>query len=61
LEDLEAVLVEVARSPRALRAQEMDALRTRIEQDDLIFKVRVVTDEIRERQKTISTVSEGDR
>ena len=61
LEDLEAVLVEIARSPRALRAQDMTALRTRIEEDDLIFKVRVVTDEIRERQKTISTVSEGDR
>ncbi len=61
LEDLEAVLVEIARSPRTLRAQDMNALRTRIEDDDLIFKVRVVTDEIRERQKTISTVSEGDR
>jgi hypothetical protein len=61
LEDLEAVLVEIARSPQTLKAQEMNALRTRIEQDDLIFKVRVVTDEIRERQKTISTVSEGDR
>jgi len=61
LEDLEAVLVEIARSPRARKAQDMVALRTRIEQDDLLFKVRVVTDEIRERQKTISTVSEGDR
>lgn len=61
LEDLEAVLVEIARSPRTLKRQELDALRTRIEQDDLLFKVRVVTDEIRERQKTISLVSEGDR
>ncbi len=61
LEDLEAVLVEIARSPRALKAQDVTALRTRIEEDDLLFKVRVVTDEIRERQKTISTVSEGDR
>jgi len=61
LEDLEAVLVEIARSPQTLKAREMNALRTRIEQDDLLFKVRVVTDEIRERQKTISTVSEGDR
>jgi hypothetical protein len=61
LEDLEAVLVEIARSPRTLKAQDMTALRTRIEDDDLIFKVRVVTDEIRERQKTISTVSEGDQ
>jgi hypothetical protein len=61
LEDLEAVLMEVARSPETLKAKDMNALRTRIEQDDLIFKVRVVTDEIRERQRTISTVSEGDR
>lgn len=61
LEDLEAVLVEIARTPRQLRQQNLSALRTRIEQDDLIFKVRVVTDEIRERQKTISTASEGDR
>jgi hypothetical protein len=61
LEDLEAVLMEIARSPRTLKAQEMNALRTRIEEDDLLFKVRVVSDEIRERQKTISTVNEGDR
>ncbi|HUR21532.1 MAG TPA: hypothetical protein VMZ90_12030 [Vicinamibacterales bacterium] len=61
LEDLEAVLVEIARSPRALKAQDVNALRTRIEEDDLLFKVRVVSGEIRERQKTISTVSEGDR
>ena len=61
LEDLEAVLMEIARSPRTLKAQDVNALRTRIEEDDLLFKVRVVTDEIRERQKTISTVSEGDR
>ncbi|HUR19998.1 MAG TPA: hypothetical protein VMZ90_04265, partial [Vicinamibacterales bacterium] len=61
LEDLESVLVEIARSPRALKAQDVTALRTRIEEDDLLFKVRVVSGEIRERQKTISTVSEGDR
>lgn len=61
LEDLEAVLVEIARSPQTLKRQELNALRTRIDQDDLIFKVRVVTDEIRERQKAILTASEGDR
>jgi hypothetical protein len=54
LEDLEAVLVEIARSPRTLKAQDVTALRTRIEENDLLFKVRVVTDEIRERQRTIS-------
>jgi len=60
LEDLEAVLVEIARGPRELKPQDLDALRTRIEQDDLLFKVRVVTDEIKERQKTILAVTEGD-
>jgi hypothetical protein len=61
LEDLEAVLVEVARSPRALKRQDLNALRSQIKQDDLIFKVRVVTGEVRERQKTLVTASEGDR
>ncbi len=60
LEDLERVLMEIARAPEELKREDLDALRTRIEQDDLIFKVRVVTDEIRERQKTISLASEGD-
>lgn len=54
LEDLEQVLMEIARGPGELNREDLDALRTRIEQEDLIFKVRVVTDDIRERQKTIS-------
>ncbi len=60
LEDLEGVLAEIASSPDALKRADLDALRSRIEQDDLIFKVRVVTDEVRERQKTIVTATEGD-
>lgn len=60
LEDLEGVLVEIARAPGELKRADLDALRARIEQDDLIFKVRVVTDEVRERQKTIVTATEGD-
>lgn len=51
LEDLERVLVEIARAPETLKREDLDALRTRIEQDDLIFKVRVV--------KTSSLASEG--
>jgi hypothetical protein len=54
LEDLEQVLLEIARSPGELNREDLDALRTRIEQEDLIFKVRVVTDDVRGRQKTIS-------
>jgi hypothetical protein len=60
LEDLEQVLLEIARSPGEWNRKDLDALRTRIEQEDLIFKVRVVTDDIRERQKTISLNTEGD-
>ena len=60
LEDLERVLVEIARGPRELKETDLDALRTRITDDDLLFKVRVVTDEVRKRQQAIATVSEGD-
>lgn len=61
LEDLEQILVEIARSPDDLSQDDLNTLRTRIEQEDLIFKVRVVTDEIRERQKSISIATEGDQ
>ena len=60
LEDLERVLVEIARGPRELPQNDLDTLRTRITDDDLLFKVRVVTDEVRKRQQAIATVSEGD-
>ncbi len=60
LEDLEGVLAEIASGPAEMKRADLDALRFRIEQDDLIFKVRVVTDEVRERQKTIVTATEGD-
>lgn len=60
LEDLERVLVEIARGPKELKKDDLDALRTRITDEDLLFKVRVVTDEVRKRQQAIATVSEGD-
>lgn len=60
LEDLERVLVEIARGPQELKKNDLDALRTRITDEDLLFKVRVVTDEVRKRQQAIATVSEGD-
>jgi len=61
LDDLESVLVEIARSPDELKGEGLHALRSRIEQDDLLFKVRVVKDEIHERQKLMMSSSEGDR
>lgn len=60
LEDLERVLVEIARGPIELKREDLDALRTRIAEDDLLFKVRIVNDEVRKRQRAIATVSEGD-
>lgn len=60
LEDLERVLVEIARAPRELTERDLDSLRRRIADDDLIFKVRVVTDEIRTRQAQMANVKEGD-
>lgn len=60
LEDLERVLVEIARSPKDMKKEDLDALRTHIAEEDLLFKVRVVTDEVRKRQQAIGTVREGD-
>jgi hypothetical protein len=55
LDDLEAVLVELARSPDQPRAQDIEALQGRIEADDLIFKVRAVSLDIRDRQSRMDT------
>jgi len=52
LDELERVLVEVAASPDALSAVEAERVRERIESRGLLFKVRVLSSEIRERQKT---------
>jgi hypothetical protein len=60
LEDLERVLVEIARGPNELNQNDLNTLRAHIEEEDLLFKMRVVTDEVRRRQQAIATVSEGD-
>ena len=54
LDDLETVLVEVARGDDAETLDFM-ALRDRIEDDGLLFKVRAVTHEIRNRQSRMTT------
>jgi hypothetical protein len=50
LDQLERVLVEVAASPSDLSSGEMDDIRQRIESGSLLFKVRVVSSELQERQ-----------
>jgi len=59
LEDLESVLVEVARSPDAVIPGELEAWRSQIEDHGLLFKVRAVTQEIRERQDQLAPASHG--
>ncbi|HET8548250.1 MAG TPA: hypothetical protein VFL57_09615, partial [Bryobacteraceae bacterium] len=49
LDDLERVLIEVAHSPDTLPAAQLESLRQRIEAQGLLFKVRVIGSQIRER------------
>lgn len=51
LDDLEAVLVDVARSSDRLDRGELKSLRARIDDSSLLFKVRAVSNEVREREK----------
>jgi hypothetical protein len=51
LDDLERVLVDVAASPTTVSQEELDSVRRRIESKELLFKVRVVSSQVRERQR----------
>jgi hypothetical protein len=51
LDQLERVLVEVAASPSDLSSSEMDDIRRRVESGSLLFKVRVISSDLEERQK----------
>jgi Putative zinc-finger len=59
LEDLEPVLMEVARSPEKSNRNALKSLRSQIDDEGLLFKVRAVTNEIRERQQEMITTHEG--
>jgi hypothetical protein len=59
LEDLERVLVEVARGPARLERAELESLRERIGEEDWLFKVRAAASEVRVRQQHLDVVSEG--
>ena len=52
LEDLERVLLEIANAPADLSAEDFAALRDQIGPRGLLFRVRVVQSEMRERQKS---------
>ena len=51
LDELERFLVEVASGPEYLSTERLDEFRREIEAKGLLFRVRVVSSEVRERQK----------
>jgi len=61
LDELERVLVDVAASPSTLSHADLDAVRRRIESKELVFKVRVVSSQLRERQKAAILERTGQR
>ena len=59
LEDIERVLTEVAASPHGNSGRDLEDVRRRIESRDLLFKVRVMSSEIRDRQRRSSERQAG--
>jgi hypothetical protein len=51
LEDVERVLVEIANGPEAEASNDLSGVRARISNQDLIFRLRVMTAEMRERER----------
>jgi hypothetical protein len=48
LEDLERVLLDVARGPRDLSPEQMAVLRARVDEQELVFKVRILEARLRD-------------
>jgi hypothetical protein len=59
LDELERLLVELAASPDKLTAEDLERVKQRIAANDLLFKVRVVSSAMRERQKQQIRVRAG--
>jgi anti-sigma factor RsiW len=61
LDDLEPVLIDIAASPENVSSQDLDEIRRRIESKSLLFKVRVVSQDVRQRQRTFVRERAGQR
>jgi len=59
LEDLERVLLEIANAPADATSNELTGLQSRITTEDLLFRVRVIASEMR--QRTLNDREAGDR
>jgi hypothetical protein len=55
LDELERVLVEIAMSPDRLAAPGLEQIKQRIEAQGILFKVRVIGSQVREREQTRET------
>jgi hypothetical protein len=53
LEELERVLVELAAGPDALAPADLAGLQRRIDSQGLLFKVRVIQSQVRERERRL--------
>ena len=52
LDDLERSLIEIVNSPSRISAADLEQIRRRIDAASLLFKVRVMSDELRKREDT---------
>jgi hypothetical protein len=59
LDDLERVLVDIAASPSTMSQDDLDSVRRRIDSKELLFKVRVVSSQVRDRQRAEFTGRSG--
>jgi hypothetical protein len=59
LESLQRILVEVTGSPSELSAYELQALQTRIEKQELLFKLRIASSAVRHRESHTRPAERG--
>jgi len=57
LEELERTLIEVAHRPTLLSSAEFEELRRRIEAQGILFKIRIIDSQVRQREQTIRSRS----
>lgn len=57
LDELERVLIEIANRPPDVTRRELREIRRRIDEEDLLFKIRVLSSQVRSREKKDSSKS----
>ena len=61
LDDLERVLVEIANSPSHLSGMEFQQIRQRVEAQGIVFKIRVLDTQVRQREQGAPARKPGTR